>query len=300
MTSTSAPRRSRRTAVAIALGTLLLGLAACGGSGDDPARPAPTTSPFSPYVALGDSYTAVSGTDTEIGDACLRSDDSYPNLLADKLGIDDVTNVSCGGATTGNLTSTQYPLGKGRNEPQLDALSADTKLVTLGIGLNDEGYGTLTLVSCFLVNGREQSSCAPYLARPQSDLDELVAQIGRNVAGALEKIKQAAPNARVVLVGYPRTLPDDSSCKSEVPLPKAALERVRTSGKDVNTTLKRVAAKADVSFLDMYAASTGHDVCSKDPWVNGQRTLVGQAYPFHPFPAYHVAVADELAALLEK
>ena len=299
MTSTSTRRRSRRAAAAATLGIVLLGLTACGGS-DDPVRPTPGGSPFSPYVALGDSYTAVSGTDTEVGDACLRSADAYPNLLAAKLGIEDVKNVSCGGATTGNLTSTQYPLGKGRNDPQLDALSDDTKLVTLGIGTNDEGYATLTLVSCFLINGREQSSCAPYLARPQSDLDELVATIGRNVADALDKIKEAAPNARVVLVGYPRMLPNDSSCKDEVPLPKAALERVRTSGKDVNTTLTEVAAKAGVDFLDMYAASTGHDVCSKDPWVNGQRTLVGEAYPFHPFPAYHVAVADKLAELLEK
>lgn len=295
MTLTNSKHRRRYLAVATILG-IALGLAGCASSAQPSHRSA--TSPFSPYVALGDSYTAVSGTDASIDDPCLRSDNAYPNLLASDMGITDFTSVACGGATTTNLTSTQYPLGKGRNDPQLKAIGAGTKLVTIGIGLNDEAYSTLTLISCFPVNGKEQSSCAPYLARPQSDLDAMVAQIGTNVAGALSAIKKAAPGARVVFIGYPRLLPDHSDCNAQVPLPKKALERVRNSGVAVNDTLKRVAKKAGVDFLDMYAASVGHDVCSAEPWVNGQRTLTGEAFPFHPFPAYHVAVAEKLAALL--
>lgn len=288
-------RRTQRWATAV-LGIVLLGVSACGGSEDPPATP-PSTSPFSPYVALGDSYTAVSGTDTEIGNACLRSEAAYPNLLAAELGITDFTSVACGGATSANLTTSQYPNGKGRNDPQLEALSSDTKLVTIGIGLNDEAYSLLILASCYPVNGKQQSGCAPYLARPDSELDDLVAQIGANVTADLEAIKKAAPNARVVLVGYPRVLAE-KNCKSQVPLPGKALERVRASGPAVNAVLKEAARKTGVDFLDMYAASAGHDVCSRDPWVNGQN-YVG-AYPFHPFPAYHEAVAEKLAALLEK
>lgn len=288
----------RRHLALVGVVGIALGLSACGKSEGPTHRETPASA-FSPYVALGDSYTAVSGTDASIGDACLRSENAYPMLLAADLGITDATSVACGGATTANLASTQYPLGKGRNDPQLGALSDATRLVTAGIGLNDNGYSTLTLVSCFPVNGKEQSSCAPYLARPQSDLDDMVAQIGVNVAAGLKSIKKAAPNARIVFVGYPRLLADKKDCDSQVPLPAKALERVRKSGLDVNTTLKRVAKQADVDFLDMYAASVGHDVCSKDPWVNGQRTLSGQAFPFHPFPAYHVAVAERLAALLD-
>ena len=81
-------------------------------------------------------------------------------------------------------------------------------------------------------------------------------------------------------------------------LAKKAVDRVRDSGANVNSTLKRVAAKAGVEFVDMFAASEGHDVCSSDPWVNGFRTVAGEAYYFHPFPAYHEAVAAKLAALL--
>lgn len=291
-------RRVRRTAMAITT-IAFLGLSACGES-EDPPRPTPTPSAFSPYAALGDSYSAVSGTDTEFGDACLRSPGAYPNLLATQLGIEEFANVACGGATSANLTSTQYPLGKGRNDPQLDALSSETKLVTIGIGLNDEDYFVRTVAPCFLLNGREQTQCAPFLARPQAYFDNLVSQIGSNVTADLTAIKQAAPNAQIVFVGYPRLLPDRGGCPSQVPLAAKALDRVRASGEAVNTTLKRVAQLADVDYIDMYAASKGHDVCSKTPWVNGYRTVAGEAYYFHPFPAYHEAVAEKLAALLTK
>jgi len=298
MRSTSAPATKRQHRVAAAfIGLVLLAATGCADNGDAAGEPTPA-SPYSPYVAIGDSYTAVSGVDTSIGDPCLRSESAYPGLLASELKIADFVSVACGGATTANLTSTQYPLGKGRNEPQLDALSEQTKLVTVGIGLNDNAYSTLTLVSCFPVNGKEQSSCAPYLAQPQSYLDDLVATIGRNVADGLKAIKAAAPNARVIFIGYPRLLATNKDCDAQVPLPPKALERVRTSGVDVNTTLRRVAERAGVDFLDMYTASAGHDVCSKQPWVNGQLSADGQAFPFHPFPAYHEAVAAELVALL--
>lgn len=292
----------RRHVVAVAvLAVTLLGLAGCSSDPDDQPTSTPTPpSPFSPYVALGDSYTAVSGTDAQFGDACLRSENAYPNLLAAKLGIADVRNVACGGARSENLRGTQYPSGKDRQDPQLDALSDQTKLVTIGIGLNDEDYSISTLVPCFLLNGREQKACAPFLALPQSDLDEVVATIGDNVTRDLDDIKKAAPNARIVFVGYPRLLPDGKACPSQIPLAAKAVDRVRASGKDVNATLKRVVEAAGVDFVDMYAASKGHDVCSKTPWINGQRTVVGEAFLFHPFPAYHEAVAEKLAALLTK
>lgn len=283
------------------LAVTLLGLAGCSSDPDDQPTSTPTPpSPFSPYVALGDSYTAVSGTDAQFGDACLRSENAYPNLLAAKLGIADVRNVACGGARSENLRGTQYPSGKDRQDPQLDALSDQTKLVTVGIGLNDEDYLVRTLAPCYLLGGREQKACAPFLASPQFELDELVATIGDNVARDLEDIKEAAPNARIVFVGYPRLLPDGKACPSQVPLAARAVDRVRASGADVSRELKSVAKKADVDYLDMYAASEGHDVCSKQPWVNGQRTRVGEAFYFHPFPAYHEAVAEKLAALLTK
>lgn len=297
MTTSTLPHLRRpRVAAALAVASLVV-VAGCGGT--DAPRTTPTpSSPYSPYVAMGDSYSAVSGTDGEFGDACMRSDAAYPNLVADQLGISDFATVACGGAVSANLKGTQYPLGKDRQDPQIDALSSATKLVTIGIGLNDENYFIQTVAPCFLLNGREQKACKPFLDTPQAVFDDLVTRIGDNVTADLAAIKEAAPNARIVFVGYPRLLPDRGSCSDQVPLAKKAISRVRSSGVDVNAMLKKVADRAGVDFVDMYAASEGHDVCSRTPWVNGYRTIAGEAYYFHPFPAYHEAVANEIARLL--
>jgi hypothetical protein len=53
-----------------------------------------------------------------------------------------------------------------------------------------------------------------------------------------------------------------------------------------------------VEFLDVYAASRGHDVCSDDPWVNGRQTDTSRAAAFHPFPEGMAGVARALEDLL--
>ncbi|MGH3659660.1 MAG: GDSL-type esterase/lipase family protein, partial [Micromonosporaceae bacterium] len=97
------------------------------------------------YVALGDSYTAGPLIPWPRFDpvGCLKSTRNYPEYLSRELGLDDYTDESCSGAQTSHMTSEQsVPLGT--NQPQFDALSADTDLVSVGIGGNDFGtFGNL-------------------------------------------------------------------------------------------------------------------------------------------------------------
>lgn len=306
MTTSHPPFSGRLRAAALASAALaLLTLSACGGEGE-PDVPAPTSAsgPYR-YVGLGDSYTAVSGTGPFSDDACFRSDDSYPDLLAKKLGITAFANVSCGGASSENLTASQYPKG-GKNAPQLQAVSKKTTLVTLGMGLNDPvgpqgvSLSAALLLPCFAAEPTSPL-CAPYIAATDAQLNELIAKVGVNLASDLQQIKDAAaPDARIVLVGYPRVLAKGKACSSQLPLPKAAAARYRQAGALINDVMRSTAQQAGVDFLDVDALSVGHELCSKDPWVNGQTEVPGEAEAFHPFPAYHVAVADALAALLAK
>src|SRR5690242_3722986 len=93
------------------------------------------------YVALGDSYAAGPLIPAQNGSpaGCLRSDHNYPHLVAAADRAASFTDVSCQGATTGNMTQPQG-VGLGTNPPQLNALSAGTTLVTLQIGGNDIGF----------------------------------------------------------------------------------------------------------------------------------------------------------------
>ena len=88
------------------------------------------------YVALGDSYTAAPGVpQTEQETGCLRSNGNYASLVANQLKSDFV-DVSCSGASTVSLVGAQHTADH-VYPPQFAALSADTSLVTLGIGGND-------------------------------------------------------------------------------------------------------------------------------------------------------------------
>src|SRR5262250_1331586 len=80
------------------------------------------------YVALGSSFAAGPGIETQLG-SCSRSDHNYAHLVAAALEL-ELTDVSCGGATTANILDTP----QGGATPQLAAVGADTALVTVTIG----------------------------------------------------------------------------------------------------------------------------------------------------------------------
>ncbi len=292
------PRPARTTGRVVAAGLLALGLlalAACGQS--PPGNPHP--SQFASYAALGDSYSAGVAL-TPLSDAtCLRSSSNYAGLLANKLTIPSLDDVTCGGAKSINLTQAQVTT-RGTAPPQLDAVSKDTQLVTLGIGLNDYNLAFAVLYACVPINGKRSSACAGYLNASPTSMADTIKKMGDLVANDLKEIRAKAPHARIVLVGYPRLLPDGADCPAQVPVPTQAADRIRATLRAVNDTFIHVARTEKVDYIDMYDASKGHDVCSSDPWVNGQYNLPGKAYPFHPFAAYHVAVADKLYALLKK
>ncbi len=97
------------------------------------------------YVALGDSYSAGSGVlpvdPTNL--LCLRSTVNYPHVIASRTGA-HLKDVTCGAAQTKDFTSSQYP----GVAPQVNALDADTDLVTLTIGGNDNGTFINAITAC--------------------------------------------------------------------------------------------------------------------------------------------------------
>src|SRR5689334_15441733 len=100
---------------------------------------AATTASAAPlkYVALGDSYSAASGVlplDPTAAPQCLRSTRNFAHVIAAQTGA-QLTDVTCGGADTSDFSTAQYP----GVAPQLNAVAADTQLVTMTIGGNDSG-----------------------------------------------------------------------------------------------------------------------------------------------------------------
>lgn len=289
------PRLRGGSALAAATALLLL-LTACTGS---PAAPEgePDGPAYPSYVALGDSFTAGPMVPEPVfADGCNRSTGNYPSLLAERLEVEDFTDVSCGGARTTDLSGRQ-DTGAAKVPPQLNALDEDTDLVTLGIGGNDFGLFISLVGTCVFLGGPQAtgSPCADTLGEQQ--VLEQVAGIGDRVQGSLRLVQERAPEATVVLVGYPQIVPPRGRC-GEIPFAAGDYAFARRVTTALDRALEKAAGEAGVRYADWREASAGHDICADEPWVNGRETDEERAQAFHPFPEGMEGAADAVEAAL--
>lgn len=238
------------------------------------------------YVALGDSFSAgpLIGTMRTDPTGCARSRDNYPAFLADWLDVASYTDVSCSAATTADLYDRMLMFDGNTTRPQLDAVSADTDLVTLGIGGNDFGIYD-SLIRC---QDGSLSTC------PVAELEADARKVAGRVEQAVRRITRRAPDATVYVVGYPDILPTDRTCAAVGASPEV-LRPVGQVAERLNDSLEEGATAAGATYVDMAAVSDGHDVCAKGrAWINGPRFRVGIAAPFHPKINGMRAVAAEV------
>ena len=296
-------RRGRvsRACAAVAGGSLLvIGLSGTAGAGVF-APPGAAGPPH--YVSLGDSYTAAPLVPVQTGSpaGCLRSTHSYPFLVASGTGAATFTDVSCQGATTANMAHPQsVPLGT--NPPEDNALSVSTTLVTLQVGGNNIGFSDI-IIHCTTLSLTNPfgSPCKDHYT--SGGTDKLRAKINAaapKVAAVLQDIHADAPNARVLLVGYPAILPNSGSgCWPLVPIAFGDVPYLRGVEKALNSMLATVAAANNATFVDTYTASIGHDVCqaSGTKWVEGL-IPTSPAAPFHPNQLGEQGMARQVLAAL--
>lgn len=269
-----------------------------------PSSAAPPTTPeYDEYVALGDSYTAGPLIPTvQFAGGCIRSTNNYPSLLADRLDVETFRDVSCSGANSTHLTSPQQT-AFGPVPPQFDALDADTDLVTVSIGGNDFSvFGTL-VGFCPTLRAQDPtgSPCRDYFGTGGRDqLRDLIDVTTDRLVEVVHGITERSPDARVLVIGYPQIAPHRGTCPSKLPLADGDYRYAIQIERDLNAALRFAAHRGGAEYVDTTRISRGHDICSDDPWVNGQHTDPGQAQSFHPFLAGMVGVADAVEAQLTR
>jgi lysophospholipase L1-like esterase len=253
------------------------------------------------YVALGDSYTSgpliPDPTGSPVG--CLRSDHNYPHLAARALGASLFTDASCQGATTDNMTQPEG-VGIGANPPQLSALSASTTLVTLQIGGNDINFADIVIncTSLSLTNPFGSPCKDHYTAGGTDRLRKAIDATAPKVGAVLQAIHQRAPNARVLLLGYPVILPDSGSgCWPVVPVAYGDVPYLRGVEIYLNKALAAQAAQHGATYVDTYTASAGHDFCQAPgvKWVEGI-VPTSPAAPVHPNALGEQGMARQVVA----
>ncbi|WP_028663020.1 SGNH/GDSL hydrolase family protein [Saccharomonospora halophila] len=198
------------------------------------------------YVALGDSYSSGvgAGSYNDSGN-CKRSSNAYPALWADSHPVSDFEFAACLGARTSDVIS------------QAAALDAGTTLVTLSVGGNDAGF-TDVMIDCTL--GTDQQ-CVDRVATAKDYatttlpglLDEVYATVTAN-----------APNAEVIVLGYPRFYEIGGSCR--VGLSDTKRSAINSGADTLAEVTAQRAAAAGVTFVDVRGHFDGHEICSDGEW----------------------------------
>jgi lysophospholipase L1-like esterase len=238
----------------------------------------PAAAAASSYVALGDSYSSGVGTRTYYNDgtSCQRSPYAYGPLIASKYGY-AFTFEACSGAKTTDVNSTQ-----------LGPLSSSTNLVTETIGGNDAGFSTVI------------EDCAGWYYNCQSAINNADSFIQNQLPALLNTnygdIRSHAPNAHVVILGYPHLFTKDGQTCNFDALTSYHEEELNTTADLLDGVISNQAAAHGFTFVDPRSAFNSHEVCSSSEWLNGLSNPLSES--FHPNISGQANFATEIEAVL--
>jgi lysophospholipase L1-like esterase len=253
----------RRSRLVLFLSSLLLtaGTALTGAVSAHASQPAAAGG----YVALGDSYSSGVGAgsyDSASGD-CKRSTKAFPPLWAAANAPSSFHFTACSGARTGDVLA-----------GQLGPLSSTTGLVTITVGGNDAGFADV-MTTCVL---QTDSACVSRINTAKAYVDSTLPGQLDNVYSA---IRSKAPNARVVVLGYPRFYKLGTACLG---LSETKRKAVNDASDHLNAALAKRAADHGFAWGDVRPTFTGHEICSGSSWLHSVNWLnIGESY--HPTAA---------------
>lgn len=227
-----------------------------------------------PYVALGDSYAAGVGGGDRV-DACWRSADGYPVLVAKALGV-DLAYQACLGAVVSDVRA-----------GQLVALGIDTEQVSITIGGNDIGFVPV------LVSAAEPS----WFSDSDAAIDRALATLRTVLPGRLDglyaELRDRAPDARVACTAYPRLF-NGTDCNLATFFSSSEMTRLNAAADELATTIGAAAARAGFELVDVIEDFVGHAVCDRVEWLNGVNWPIEGS--FHPSHDGHGAYARAVLA----
>ncbi|MBV9088616.1 MAG: SGNH/GDSL hydrolase family protein [Mycobacteriaceae bacterium] len=250
------------------------------------------------YAALGDSAAAAPGVpDRAEPLGCFKSTHDYPSVLARRLAPTSFADVTCSGATTADITSQPQQTSQGPVPPQIDAIHADTDLVSITIGGNDIGIAT-DAAQC-----RTSSLDTPLCSTKfvQGGVDRLSVAINQQApawAEMIDVIRGKAPNARIVVVGY-GTYVRPGGCFAELQAHPQDADYFQSKIDEMDDKQKQIAAEKGIDYFDIRPLSQGHDVCAPpdDRYFEGF-VVTHPAAPLHPNSFGAAAVGNALADYL--
>lgn len=181
--------------------------------------------------------------------------------------------------------------------PQLDELErisseAEIDLVTVTIGGQDIGFEHL-LRECVLLD----TSCTDGLFWPRmfARIHRVENHVTRDVLPDIQA--RVAEETRVLLVGYPRLLPEEQAEVTNCGL-LTSRERMNLNALAgvIDHRLSRAAENAGVEYVSVLDVLDGHELCTADSWVFP--ILERAAEEGHPIYQGQQAIAEAVGGYL--
>lgn len=255
------------------------------------------------YVALGDSYSSGVGADTDknpfavnlgnvnmstyepatVTNQCFRNNNAYPRLVAAQKSL-PLKFVACSGATIADVFN-----GKSGEPSQLDALSADTSLVTLTVGGNDAGF--MNVMGCIIGDIPSPSAvCSATDTRVTSAMTYISTVLPSRYDELIGAIKSRAPSAQIVMVGYSTTLPNQ--IYRDPLVTTSELQIALNLRGNLNAAIAQAATRNSVTYVDPFqSGSKFNDVTASSANLSNLSTTWGLRLLEFAFPngwsSYH-------------
>jgi len=214
------------------------------------------------YVALGDSYSSGTGTRTYFDSGCQKSVYAYPYLLSQQRANTQLVFSACSGAKTADVINNQ-----------VSSLTSGTGIVTITIGGNDAGFSSV-ITEC--AKPEWASVCDTRVAEAQNFIRNTLPGRLNNV---YSQIKSRSPNARVIVLGYPRLFMG-IDCNGGTWFDSDDMTMLNQTADLLNSVTSGRAIAYGLTFKNPTSAFTGHAICSSSEWLNGLSNPVGESY--HP------------------
>lgn len=211
------------------------------------------------YVALGDSYAAGLGAAAP-KDSCGRSSFGYPSVIA-KVARLDLTLAACSGATMADVARTQ-----------LGQVTDSADFVTVQAGGNDIGFAPV-LALC--AQPASDDACAAAVAQGRAYLE---GGFGANATDLFAAVRDRAPEATMVVVGYPRLF-SGTDCSPLVEFSATEQKLINRTIDELNDQLADAARQVGARFAYAESAFNSHAWCARVPWITGP---AGPVAAFHP------------------
>ena len=265
------------------------------------------------YVALGDSYSSGDGAgeydpETMGSGGCWRSENAYPMLLAEEFDFTGSLGFYACSSHKGSEMLEQI----GTPESQIERVTEHTSLVTIGIGGNDLGFIPVLRTCMVRMPVLDNSACVDQ----EEEIHERMDTFEETLTEVLEEVHERAPDARVLVLGYPRLFPEEPSSMYYT-LSVSDQRWLNSVAQSFNNRIRDTVYRVDgdvygerevgsVEYVNVSSALNGYEVSADEAWLNGivlgelgEGLRVDRA-SFHPTAEGQMSIADRVRQQIEE